>query len=63
MDENGFAAKSQKLQINDRILACNGVDFTKEPHKRWRGRGGDKRERGRERERERRADEGTQSDE
>ena len=30
MDENGFAFKSGKLQFNDRILACNGVDFTKE---------------------------------
>ena len=30
MDENGFAFKSGKLQYNDRILACNGVDFTKE---------------------------------
>ena len=30
MDENGFAFKSGKMQCNDRILACNGVDFTKE---------------------------------
>ena len=30
MDENGFAFKSGKLQYNDRVLACNGVDFTKE---------------------------------
>lgn len=29
MDESGFAAKSGKLQIQDRILACNGCDFTK----------------------------------
>ena len=29
MDENGFAAKSGKLQVQDRILACNGTDFTK----------------------------------
>ncbi len=27
---NGFAAQSGKLQHQDRILACNGVDFTKE---------------------------------
>jgi len=30
MDESGFAAKSGKLQVLDRVLACNGVDFTKE---------------------------------
>ena len=30
MNENGFAFKSGKLQYNDRVLACNGVDFTKE---------------------------------
>ena len=30
MDESGFAFKSGKLQYNDRVLACNGVDFTKE---------------------------------
>ena len=30
MDNNGFAAKSGKLKHQDRILACNGVDFTKE---------------------------------
>ena len=30
MDANGFAFKSGKLQYNDRVLACNGVDFTKE---------------------------------
>lgn len=29
MDQNGFAAKSGKLQVQDRILACNGCDFTK----------------------------------
>lgn len=29
LDENGFAAESKNLQINDRILACNGADFTK----------------------------------
>ena len=34
MDDNGFAAKSEKLKINDRILACNGVDFTKQPFRR-----------------------------
>ena len=34
MDESGFAAKSQKLKTNDRILACNGVDFTKNPFKK-----------------------------
>ena len=34
MNENGFAAKSEKLKINDRILACNGVDFTKEPYRK-----------------------------
>ena len=28
MDENGFAFKSGKLNCNDRLLACNGVDFT-----------------------------------
>ena len=33
MDENGFAVKSEKLKINDRILACNGVDFTKDPYR------------------------------
>ena len=33
MEENGFAMKSEKLKINDRILACNGVDFTKEPYR------------------------------
>ena len=33
MDENGFAMKSEKLKINDRILACNGVDFTKDPYR------------------------------
>ena len=27
---NGFAALSGELQHQDRILACNGVDFTKE---------------------------------
>lgn len=30
MDVNGFAAKSGKLQYQDRILACNGIDFTKD---------------------------------
>lgn len=30
MDESGFAYKSGKLHYNDRMLACNGVDFTKE---------------------------------
>ena len=35
IDGNGFAAKSNKLQVCDRILACNGVDFTKESNKRW----------------------------
>ena len=30
MDENGFAIKSGKLQVHDRILACNGCDFTKD---------------------------------
>ncbi len=30
MDPNGFAAQSGKLQHQDRILACNGIDFTKE---------------------------------
>lgn len=30
MDEEGFAAKSGKLQVQDRILACNGCDFTKD---------------------------------
>ena len=30
MDQDGFAARSGKLQLQDRILACNGVDFTKE---------------------------------
>ena len=30
MDDDGFAAKSGKLQYQDRILACNGVDFTKD---------------------------------
>ena len=34
MDESGFAAKSEKLKINDRILACNGVDFTKDPYRK-----------------------------
>lgn len=34
MDGNGFAATSNKLQVWDRILACNGVDFTKETNKR-----------------------------
>ena len=29
MDKNGFAFKSGKLQYNDRVLACNGVDLTK----------------------------------
>ena len=29
MDDNGFAAKSGKLRVMDRILACNGCDFTK----------------------------------
>ena len=33
MEENGFAMKSEKLKVNDRILACNGVDFTKEPYR------------------------------
>ena len=28
IDENGFAFKSGKLNCNDRLLACNGVDFT-----------------------------------
>ena len=35
MDENGFAAKSGRLQVQDRILACNGVDFTKETNQRF----------------------------
>ncbi len=30
MDPDGFAAKSGKLQVQDRILACNGCDFTKD---------------------------------
>lgn len=30
IDPEGFAAKSGKLQVQDRILACNGVDFTKD---------------------------------
>ena len=30
MDAEGFAAKSGKLQVQDRILACNGCDFTKD---------------------------------
>ncbi len=30
MDSTGFAAQSGKLQHQDRILACNGIDFTKE---------------------------------
>lgn len=30
MDNNGFASKSGQLKHQDRILACNGVDFTKE---------------------------------
>jgi C-terminal processing protease CtpA/Prc len=30
MDQDGFAAKSGKLQVQDRILACNGCDFTKD---------------------------------
>lgn len=29
MDPDCFAAKSGKLQVQDRILACNGTDFTK----------------------------------
>ena len=29
MDEDGFAASSGNLQVMDRILACNGCDFTK----------------------------------
>ena len=28
MDEDGVAFKSGKFHCNDRILACNGVDFT-----------------------------------
>ena len=34
MDVNGFGAKSGKLQMLDRVLACNGVDFTKERNTR-----------------------------
>ena len=34
MDANGFAAKSGKLHVLDRVLACNGVDFTKERNNR-----------------------------
>lgn len=30
MDEDGAAFKSSKFHTNDRILACNGVDFTKD---------------------------------
>lgn len=29
LDRDGFAAKSGKFQVQDRILACNGCDFTK----------------------------------
>lgn len=32
MDENGFAFKSGKFHYNDRILGCNGVDFTRKDH-------------------------------
>ena len=32
MDKNGFAFKSGKLHYMDRILACNGVDFTRKNH-------------------------------
>ena len=34
MDSEGFAATSGKLQVSDRILACNGEDFCKESNKR-----------------------------
>ena len=32
MDENGCAFKSGKFHYNDRILGCNGVDFTRKGH-------------------------------
>lgn len=34
MEPGCFAARSGKLMIHDRILACNGVDFTKESNSR-----------------------------
>ncbi len=34
MDSLGFAAKSGKLQLFDRILACNGEDLTGESNRR-----------------------------
>lgn len=34
LDEEGFAAKSGNLAPSDRILACNGEDFTNEPNSR-----------------------------
>lgn len=34
LDSNGFAAKSRELQLFDRILACNGEDFTGESNKK-----------------------------
>lgn len=35
MDSDGFAAKSGELQLFDRILACNGEDFTGETNRRY----------------------------
>ena len=32
MDEDGAAFKSGKFHNNDRILACNGIDFTRKDH-------------------------------
>ena len=34
LSKDGFAAKSGKVQMCDRILACNGIDFTKESNAR-----------------------------
>ena len=35
LDDEGFAAKSGKLAPSDRILACNGEDFTQELNSRF----------------------------
>ena len=35
LDQDGFAAKSGNLCVSDRILACNGEDFTQESNERY----------------------------
>ena len=35
LDQDGFAGKSGNLCVSDRILACNGEDFTQESNERF----------------------------